>query len=98
MEWRGHGLIPEDLQRRKGELYAAYRHRNVYGILLLRTAGVECWRRETLATFSPREPCRNPASKLQRLTRCFMFFHRLGRCRRACPVAGVLVKVNGSCC
>ena len=94
MEWGGHGLIPEGLRLRRRESCAVCRHWNLYGINLLRTAGVECWRRKTLLIFSRREPCRNPAAKLQHLTRCFLIFRRLGRCRRAFPVADVLVKVK----
>ena len=94
MEWRGHGLIPEGLRLRRRESRAVCRHWNLYGITLLRTARVAYWRRKTLPIFSRREPCSNPAAKLQRLTRCFLNFRQLGRCRRACPVADVLVKVK----
>ena len=62
MEWRGHGLIPEGLRLRRGESCVVYRQWNLYGITLLRTTGVECWRRKTLLIFSPREPRRNPAA------------------------------------
>ena len=90
-------LIPEGLRLRTGRLLLCkdiVRCTYFMPALLIRTA--LCWMLETqdVANFLTRETCGNPAAKTRHLTRRVLFFHRLEYCCRACPVAGVVVKVQ----